>query len=284
MTPEHLEHLRCPLEGGPLVDVAGQVRCGAGHHFDLARQGYLNLTGGGRRANTEDTAAMVSAREVVFEAGHLRPLSDRLAAAVAEVVPPSPHPDGAGALVDLGAGTGHHLARALDAAPGRVGLALDLSVHAARRAARRHPRMAAVVCDLWQPLPVRTATAAVVLSVFAPRSGTELARILRPEGYGIVVTPTERHLHELIDPLGLLTVDADKAERLAEAFAPTMVLVDRDAHEHVLTLDRAAVRALVEMGPSAHHLDEHVLTARLEALPDPVEVTVSVTLGRYRRR
>jgi 23S rRNA (guanine745-N1)-methyltransferase len=47
-------------------------------------------------------------------------------------------------------------------------------------------------------------------------------------------------------------------------------------------LDRAAVRAVVAMGPSAHHLDEDTLAARTAALPDVVEATVSVTIGTYR--
>src|SRR5688572_30940209 len=42
-----------------------------------------------------------------------------------------------GCILDLGAGTGWYLARVLDRLPGRIGLALDLSKHALRRAARR---------------------------------------------------------------------------------------------------------------------------------------------------
>jgi 23S rRNA (guanine745-N1)-methyltransferase len=38
------------------------------------------------------------------------------------------------------------------------------------------------------------------------------------------------------------------------------------------------------MGPSARHLDPAVLAAAVAALPDKVQVTVSVTVTRWRGR
>jgi 23S rRNA (guanine745-N1)-methyltransferase len=61
-----------------------------------------------------------------------------------------------------------------------------------------------------------------VLNVFAPRDGAELRRILRPSGSLLVVTPGPDHLRELIGPLGLLSVDERKAERLAGTSARTL--------------------------------------------------------------
>ncbi len=51
---------------------------------------------------------------------------------------------------------------------------------------------------------MRDAVAALVLNVFAPRNGAETTRVLAPGGLLAVVTPTERHLEELVGPLGLL--------------------------------------------------------------------------------
>jgi 23S rRNA (guanine745-N1)-methyltransferase len=68
--------------------------------------------------------------------------------------------DGPGLVVDVGAGTGHHLAAVLDALTAHHGVALDVAKAAARRAARAHPRAAAVVCDVWRgcrwPTPAPT--------------------------------------------------------------------------------------------------------------------------------
>ena len=89
-----------------------------------------------------------------------------------------------------GAGTGHHLAGVLDALPGALGIALDTSRPALRHAVRAHADIAAVVADVWQPLPVADATIELVLDVFSPRNGAEMARVLKPGGVALVVIPT----------------------------------------------------------------------------------------------
>jgi 23S rRNA (guanine745-N1)-methyltransferase len=152
-----------------------------------------------------------------------------------------------------------------------------------RRAGRAHPRMAAVGCDVWDALPLRDGVAGTVLNVFAPRNGAEIARVLRPGGAALVVTPGTAHLTELVEPLGLLRVDDRKEERLTAALEPHLRSVDRQPLEWPLRLDRPAVRDLVAMGPSAFHLDAEALEPRLAALPDPVAVTASVTITRAER-
>lgn len=176
-------------------------------------------------------------------------------------------------MVDAGAGTGHYLAGALgDRA---VGIALDVSKHALRRAARAHPRIGAVVADVWRPLPVRADTADVVLNVFAPRNAAEFARILRPGGMLVVATPGPGHLRPLVDRLGLLTVDEDKERRLEETLGGRFALAVRDEVEITLSLGHEAVRAVVGMGPSAWHTRTGDLAAKTANLPDPVQVTAA---------
>ncbi|HEY1277995.1 MAG TPA: hypothetical protein VGF25_24020 [Thermoleophilaceae bacterium] len=269
MLADAVQLLRCPVCGAGLSLAGGAVRCPQGHSFDVARQGYVNLV---PARGAVDTAEMVGAREAFLAAGHFAPLTEALTGE-ARATP-------AGCAIDVGAGPGHHLARVLDAQPGRVGLALDSSPAALRRAARAHPRMAAVGCDAWRPLPVRDGVAAVVLSVFAPRRGDELARVLAPDGAAVVVTPRPRHLAELVEALGLLSVPGGKDERLRDALLPLAPVSSRPL-EFRLSLPRAAAAALVRMGPSAWHVDDATVAERLAALPDPVAVTVSVTVSRY---
>lgn len=275
MHPEVVAALRCPLEGGGLRLEGRTLRCDAGHRFDLARQGYVNLLAG-RDPGTADGAAMVAAREEVLGSGRFAPITDALADLVAEHLAPD------GVVVDLGAGTGHHLAGVLDRVPDRVGVAIDLSKHAARRAARRHPRAGAVVADVWQAVPVRSGASAAVLCVFAPRNAAEIARILRPDGALVVATPAAHHLGELVGPLGLLDVDPRKEERLAATLGDA--LVGRGAVRRIEArwhLDHGEVLALVGMGPSADHLGTDELAARVAALPDLVSVTAAVELRAF---
>jgi 23S rRNA (guanine745-N1)-methyltransferase len=171
----------------------------------------------------------------------------------------------------------------LDRAPEAVGLVLDASRYAARRAARAHHRAMAVVADTWARWPVRTAALDRVLVVFAPRNGAETARVLRPGGRLVVVTPAADHLAELVGPLGLLSVDPAKADRLVASLGPHLRPVGTSPHREQLVLDPAAVRTLVGMGPHARHLTEEELSARVAALPARVQVTVAVDVGSWQK-
>ena len=226
MLAEAVDLLRCPVCAGELSESDGALRCASGHSFDIARQGYVSLfAGAGRRGEVDSPRWSRRARRSSGP-GTSGALSEALAEE-ARAAASAPRR----AVLDIGAGTGHHLARVLDALPERIGLALDASSAALRRAARAHPRAAAVGADAWQALPLRDGVAALILSVFAPRNPAEMARVLAPGGVLLAVTPTTRHLHELVGPLGLLSVPEEKADRLdaqlAVAFLARRASADR---------------------------------------------------------
>jgi len=261
--------------------VVRALRCPRGHSFDLARQGYVNLLAG-RAPHVGDTAEMVADRVEFLATGHYDVIAAALVEAAARVAPPAGVEPAL--VVDAGAGTGWYLGRVLDALPGSVGLALDVSKPALRRAARAHSRAAAALADTWRPLPLADAGVALLLNVFAPRNGPEFHRVLHPEGALLVVTPTEEHLGELVGPLGLLRVDPTKEERVAERLADRFD-VERTTRQHtLLTLTRPQLRTLVGMGPSARHTDPGRLAERVAALPEPVTVTVATRLTVHRPR
>ncbi|MEU8327101.1 putative RNA methyltransferase [Micromonospora sp. NPDC048839] len=200
------------------------------------------------------------------------------------VEPPTPDVGAYPLVVDAGAGTGRYLGAVLAALPDAVGLALDVSKPALRRAARAHPRAAAALADTWQRLPLADASTAVLLNVFAPRNGPEFHRVLDPAGTLLVVTPDTDHLGELVDALGLLRVDPDKADRVTGSLGGHFTTVSSAVHRAELTLTRPEVATVVGMGPNAWHTDPDVLTARLAAQPEPVRVTVAVRVDAYRPR
>ena len=71
---------------GALALEGRALRCGAGHSFDVARQGYVNLLRGGHTGAGEYDRASFAARRRVFEAGLYAPIAEALAGAVAELV------------------------------------------------------------------------------------------------------------------------------------------------------------------------------------------------------
>jgi 23S rRNA (guanine745-N1)-methyltransferase len=254
-----LPYLRCPVCRQPLERTGRALRCPAQHSFDMAKQGYADLTAG-RMPHVGDTAEMVADRDAFLSAGHYEFIADALA-------PRS------GFVVDAGTGTGYYLARALN--DDAVGLGLDVSKPALRRAARAHPRASAVLTDLWRPLPIADGVADVILNVFAPRNGPEFHRILRPGGILLVVTPEPDHLGELITAHGLIHVDPDKAARVEESLGRHFKLDEARPLRRELTLTAVETRTLIGMTPSAHHM------AEVQAVPSTV--TASVLVTTYRR-
>lgn len=219
---------------------------------------------------------MVRAREALLATGCFA----SVARAVADAVEAARVP--AGCVVETGAGTAYYLAAVLDRMPGRAGLALDISKHAARRAAQAHPRIGAAVCDAWGSLPVRTGAASAVLDVFAPRNASEFRRVLAPGGVLVVATPTPRHLRALVGALGLVTVDDEKSRRLDEKLGRDFRIESTTDVEEVRELSRDEVAALVAMGPSARHIAPEALAVAIGALPQPCPATISVTVSTYR--
>lgn len=253
-----VDWLRCPHCAAALHLDGSGLRCSQGHAFDVARQGYVNLLGRAAPRNA-DTAEMAAARDRFLRAGHYSPIAD----AVADEL------RGARRVLEAGAGTGHYLAHALGA--DALGLAADVSVAAARRAARTHPRVAAIVADTWSGLPVADGAVDAVLCVFAPRNPGEFRRVLDDCGRIVVVVPEPGHLAELRQAHGLLDVPDDKADRVASA------LGGEARRRHVrfrLDLDAEAATDLVAMGPNAFHA-----SPRLAASSVTVDVSVLTITG-----
>jgi 23S rRNA (guanine745-N1)-methyltransferase len=240
--------LTCPVCRDLLGRDGATLRCRNRHAFDIARQGYVNLTAG--RPLTGDTAEMVAERDAFLAAGHYRPLAERLAAYAARLLPRR-----SGLIIDAGGGTGYYLARVLDRVPQARGLVIDSSVPAVRRAARAHPRAGAIAWDVRAPWPIPDGAVDLVLDVFAPRNAREFHRVLRPDGALLVVTPAPQHLAEVRTVARLLDVDARKLERLEGSLAPWFTLTEQDELTISLDLDERDVGRVVAMGPSAYHRD-----------------------------
>lgn len=267
--------LACPECGRDLHLRERALRCESGHSFDIARQGYVGLLTGASTKMTGDTADMLDARAAFQGAGHFAPIAVAAARACADGAQP-----GGNAFLEVGAGTGYYSAEVLDAVPDALGIALDVSKPAARRAARAHPRLASILADAWRGLPLRDSALTGVLSVFAPRNPAEIARVLTPGGRFVVVTPTARHLGELVGPLDMVRVDPDKDRRLADALAGTFTRAEHTLVEFPMKLSRTDVTHVIAMGPSAFH-GTPADDPRMTALPASTEVTASVTVSTY---
>lgn len=256
----------------------------SGHSFDVAKQGYVTLAAGAGLKHKGDDMDMVNARETYLAMGHFAPFVEAVTGAVqgaldsaslAESTPAS--------LLEVGAGTGYYLAHTLDSIAEARGVGLDISPHAAKHLAKCHPRVGAVVADVWERLPIRDESVDAISVVFAPRNPAEFQRVLVPGGQVIVLTPDAGHLDELREPLGILGVEDGKVERMYEqAEGYLEQAADPVDISFPIELDKASVAAQVGMSPSARHISAGELAERMAALPPTLTVTARARLDRLR--
>ena len=180
------------------------------------------------------------------------------------------------AILDSGAGTGYYLRHVLTRSPvAHDALAADASVAAVAMSVAA-TGSCGLVADVWLPSPVRDARADAILCIFAPRNPAEFARILRPGGTLVVVTPAAEHLAELRAAGLLIGMQHDKLAKLDASFGGHLDLAHRDRLTYEIDLSAAAAADLTTMGPSGHHETSGSWTGGT--------VTVSVDCSVFRPR
>lgn len=276
--------LRCPACGDGMQAFEGAVVCGGGHSFDRARQGHLSLFGPRGRRFPGDGADQVASRDRVLGSGLFDPLATTLADVAREALAGTARP----VVLEPGAGTGFYLAGVVDAVARTgsgveaLGVGTEISTAAARRLARAHDDVAALVADTWEGLPLTDDRVDLVQVVFAPRNPPEFARVLRPGGTLVVAVPGPGHLEPLRSAGGMLEPAPHKGDRLDSDLSETFTAGEvRTVDVHTEVPAPVAVD-LALMGPSGVHLDRARLEARLGTGDRPVRLHVEVRTYRVR--
>ncbi|WP_313549479.1 methyltransferase domain-containing protein [Corynebacterium sp.] len=282
-----IDVLADPADGTALsgADDYSRLVSESGHSFDVAKQGYVTLAPGAGLKHKGDDADMVTAREAYLSKGHFAPFVEAVTGAVQNALDSTVSADDVPepALLEVGAGTGYYLSHTLDSIEGARGVGLDISPHAARHLAKCHPRVGAVIADVWERLPLRDESINAISVVFAPRNPAEFQRVLAPSGQVIVLTPQAGHLDELRDPLGILGVEEGKVERMYDQAAGHLEqAADPVNLAFAIQLDKESIAAQVAMSPSARHISAEELADRMAALPQTMSVTAHARLDRLR--
>ncbi|MFK3720436.1 putative RNA methyltransferase [Pseudomonas fulva] len=268
--------LTCPLCQAALSPLDNGVVCPAGHRFDRARQGYLNLLPVQHKNSRDpgDNQAMVEARRHFLDAGHYAPVAGRLAQLAAERQP--------GTWLDIGCGEGYYTAQLAQALPDTHGYALDISREAVKRACRRAPDVTWMVASMAR-VPLADASCQFIASVFSPLDWAEASRVLSPGGGLMRVGPTSGHLMELREVL------YDQVRPYADdkhlALVPQgMYHAHGEVLEFRLSLAEPQARAaLLAMTPHGWRASAE-RRARVIEQPEPFEVTVSMRFDYFVRQ
>ena len=258
--------LTCPLCQGPLQVGDDGAACPAGHRFDRARQGYLNLLPVQHKKSRDpgDNQQMVEARRRFLDGGHYAPVALRLAELAVGHAPT--------AWLDVGCGEGYYTAQLAQALPKAQGYALDISREAVRRAARRTPQVTWMVASMAR-IPLAEASCDLLASVFSPLDWAETRRLLRPGGGLLRAGPTREHLWELRERLYDEVRDYDDRKHLAQ-IPDGLRLAHSETLEYRLSLDIPEARAdLLAMTP---HGWRATAERRARVIEAPLEVRVAI--------
>ncbi|MCB8887887.1 putative RNA methyltransferase [Vreelandella malpeensis] len=253
MSLTSFQALACPLDGQPLHRLESNWRCPAGHSFDIARQGYVNLlpVQNKRSADPGDSKEMVAARQRFLNAGHYRRVAEAVSKAVLEGAASAPM-----RCLDAGCGEGYYL-RELAQQAGDVPLALvglDISKWAVQQGARQaraigndHLREAHWLVGSNANLPIQDQSIDRLLCLFGFPVVQEFSRVLAPGGVWIQAEAGGDHLRELRE----IIYPSLKPERSAPPQPPTGFAVrDEQRIRETITLDdQAAIADLLAMTP-----------------------------------
>jgi len=196
------------------------MSCEAGHAFDLASAGYVNLLQPQDRRSSSpgDARAAVQARHRLLGAGVGRHVLQHVADTVHARTPrESP------VVVDLGCGSGECLAMLAALRP-ICGVGIDLSTAAATLAARARPDLTWVVANADRRLPLLDDSVDVVVSVLGRRNPDECARVLKPGGLLIVAVPAHDDLLELREALLGRGLERERTAAVVATHQPAFVL------------------------------------------------------------
>lgn len=232
--------LRCPVCTQPLQLQERSWVCAARHTFDVAREGYINLLLVQRKKSKEpgDNPEMVQARRDFLGAGFYAPLRDSALGLL--------KPLNAETLLDIGCGDGYYTSAFAGVTKDISGL--DIAKPAVQIAAKRFKNISWLIGSA-AALPVADASIDVVSSLFSPLPVQEMARVLKPGGHVLAVTPASRHLWSLREAL-FDTVRPHEPEKFLDELSPAFSLHTRLDIRFPLVLDNnAALRNLLLMTP-----------------------------------
>jgi 23S rRNA (guanine745-N1)-methyltransferase len=255
--------LRCPVRDCELslVRKDRRVVCAAGHSFDIARSGYVNLLQpqDRRSKNPGDTVEAVAARRRLLDRGVTQPLLD----AIAQVLDAK----ASDVVLDAGCGEGFYLG-SLAAQAGFDGHGIDISIPAIDLAARRYSQCEWIVANADRGLPYADHSFTVLLSVTGRMNPAEFRRVLKPDGQLLVAVAAPDDIIELRG------AGRDRVERTINDFASHFDVIGQSRATTTVELDASGV--------------QDVLTAiyrPLRAEPaGAMRITFSLDLIRFKAR
>lgn len=243
----------CPKCKGPLFPVGNCYKCFAGHSFDIAKEGYVNLLMGKGGGTHGDNREMLLSRSAFLSYGYYRRMADIVSGFLLEygVL------DGACRLLDIGCGEGYYtelFANALESLGAEV-YAFDISRDAIKLATRRlgkmQERVSLSVASAYH-LPYLDGAFTVATNLFSPLEAKEIARVLCEGGHFVMVIPEENHLFGLKSAI----YDTPYKNEVMPFELDGFTLVREQRLTYTVSLNKEETLALFKMTPYAYRTSD----------------------------
>ncbi len=184
----------CPVCGDFLYKTNRTYRCGNGHCYDEAKEGYVNLLTGSKPGNLiGDSKDMARSRREFLSKGYFSPLADKIAQIIKDSVKIAP------SVCDICCGEGWYA----DYIKNRTSCEItgfDISREMVRLAAKRKNDMTFFVANISN-IPLKDKSIDICYHLFAPFHEKEFSRITKDDGIIITAVAGENHLFELKEVL-----------------------------------------------------------------------------------
>lgn len=254
--------LVCPVCGGALLLEQRRLVCSAGHSFDMAKEGYVNLLCTSKAADKMgDSKESAAARHAFLERGYYGCLKEALT------------PYLQGNVLDICCGEGYY-----DSVPADGALyGFDLSKTMVRLAAKRKNGGMYFVANLAR-IPVAPGSIDTALHLFAPFHDRSFHRVLAPGGRLYSVTPGARHLWQIKETV----YDRPYANREGVTESPLLEVQRQFRVAQTVTIPAPDLQTLFAMTPY-YYRTAPALRARLDAV-EQLPVTLDFLVTVYKKR
>ena len=188
----------CPLCAHPLEKQNNCLKCQTGHSFDVAKEGYVNLTSPGKKNSdtSGDDKEMVRSRTLFLEGGYYNPLRDKIVSLIRNTQIDKP------VLLDSGCGEGYYTRAYCDTVTQMGGniIGVDLSKAAIKHAAKNCKEGFFATASVYH-LPIPDEGVDILVNCFSPLVPDEFKRVVKKDGFFFYVVPDAKHLWELKEVL-----------------------------------------------------------------------------------
>lgn len=252
----------CPICKKKLFKVENTYKCENNHSYDIAKQGYVNLSMQ-KTQDTGDNPDMINARTNFLSKGYYSFLRDK----VNELI------DANDTLLDLACGEGYYTS----AFKAKEKIGIDLSKQGLKHASKNDLSTTYILSSIFRN-PIEDKSMDKIIIIFAPIAKQEIYRILKDDGKFILVKPNVNHLIELKEAI----YDNPYLNEIEEIEIDNMIIDSHIEIENKSLLSNSDLKNLFMMTPYIHSTSQKDKD-KLE-LVDELEVTFSFIIDVYKKK